>query len=138
MCLDGQAGAFAVFNKTFSSRKLYDGFVVLLTGTEHLMTAKEHSRGLQKLPVQCSQSVCKRCKTFEESEKLKKSEPTNVRRKTNLSASSVVPLIRKPSSKHFFHHFHFSGDAFDGKSCGLNFMGDRRGNTAHRQLLRGT
>ena len=70
--------------------------------------------------------------------RVKWSEPKNVRRKTNLSASSVLPLTREPSSKHFFHHFHFSGEGFEGKSGGVNFMGDRRENTAYRQLLRGT
>ena len=49
-------------------RKTVDGLVVLLNGTEHLMTDKEHSRGLQKVPVQRFQCVCKRCRTFEESE----------------------------------------------------------------------
>ena len=47
MCLDGQTGAFAVLNKSFQpSRKLYNGFVVFLNGTEFLMTGTEHSLGL--------------------------------------------------------------------------------------------
>ena len=69
MCLDGQTGAFAVLNKSFQpSRKLNDRFVVCLTGTEHLMTGKEHSNGLQLLSVQRSHCVCKRRRTFEEGE----------------------------------------------------------------------
>ena len=135
MCLDGQTGALAVLKSVLLSRKQYGIFAVFLTGTEPLMTGKVHFRGFRDC---LSDVLSASANVAGLSRRVKKAEPTNERKKTNLAASSAVPLIRKSSSKSFFYHFHISEEGFNCKSGGLNFMRDRKRNTAHRQLLQGT
>ena len=124
MCLDGQTGALAVLKSFLLSRKQYGIFAVFLTGSEPLMTGKEHFRGFRD----CLSDVLSASANVSGlSRRVKKAEPTtNERKKTKLAASSVVPLIRKPSSKRVFYHFHFSEEEFNCTSGGLNFMRQKK------------